>query len=938
MTDRLDLNALAGALAAAEDPQAALPDPLPCAPLDLLIALHQEVTEACLADLAYAQRGAAVACAVAERFPRDPLLRAQAHWTQGNAVLYVPDYAQALEHYDQALGCYEHACRLSTAAPGRDIRVVHIPRVFCLSELGRYDEAQQAAQQAERWLEQHPHDYARLTLLLNCCQLAGGMGDYSRMVDLADATIALAAELESDARLAHGWINRSLACTYLGRFDEAAVAIERGIAAATAAEEPVTIARALLNRAHLLRCRGQLFMALTTLREAQRGLEQTPGEAAEIALDEAAIYEQLRQLPEAQRAAQFAAEQFAQQAMPTYSATAALRAISIAVQQAHVQTARRLLAMAKAQSQAARLPTLDAAIVLAEARLAISTAGERAARAARAKARRAVAALQSHGLLQEAAAGQLLVAALEAKLGAPESARAIYHSLLHDEDQQVRLAANAELGALLAPAEALPYLRQAAELAVEQRRALPMEELQARYSSETSPYHMRLAASHLALGQVEQAFACVSAAKSGPLLDLRAAAATLDSDTHTILEQSKADIVRWREQLDDHQRKAQYAAQQDQHLRAAYHARQAQQAARELRTCELGLTAAVRTLGDRDGQARVPEPREIQATLPAGMALLEYAVCDTELVCFLARADQPIVCRRLGGYEAIESLLDRWHLICQRLTNEPAHDAQRQIDMALAPLWNLLLGPWGDELAPYPQLLIAPYGHLYHVPWAALWNGEAHLGDMSTLTLTPTAALWAAARAPLAEPPGPPRLLGAAGSGPYHLPFLGIELQMIAQHLADAEVYPAATAADLRAAPTPQVLHIAAHGRSNPAAPLCSTIELCDGPFMLLEAHRLHLHGTRLVTLSACETSTRPHSGDMALALAGAFLCSGARAVVASLRAVGDRATAQLMERFYLHLAEGADPAAALRQAQQHIRAGHPLDWAAFQIWAGSPL
>ncbi len=77
----------------------------------------------------------------------------------------------------------------------------------------------------------------------------------------------------------------------------------------------------------------------------------------------------------------------------------------------------------------------------------------------------------------------------------------------------------------------------------------------------------------------------------------------------------------------------------------------------------------------------------------------------------------------------------------------------------------------------------------------------------------------------------------------------------------------------------------------------------------------------------------------MALALAGAFLCSGARAVVASLSAVGDRATAQLMERFYLHLASGRRSlAAALRQAQQHIRAGHPLDWAAFQIWAGSPL
>jgi len=88
--------------------------------------------------------------------------------------------------------------------------------------------------------------------------------------------------------------------------------------------------------------------------------------------------------------------------------------------------------------------------------------------------------------------------------------------------------------------------------------------------------------------------------------------------------------------------------------------------------------------------------------------------------------------------------------------------------------------------------------------------------------------------------------------------------------------------------------------------------------------------------LSACETSVRPDHGDMALALAGAFLCAGAQAVLASLWAVSDAVTALLMEHFYAALAGGSRPAAALRQAQRQVRDAHPLDWAAFQLWAGA--
>jgi CHAT domain-containing protein len=931
-------------LIATPDPGALLPDVLPCPPLDLLVALHQQVTRTMLSDLAHAQRAAAAAQAIAQRFPDDALLQAQAHWSQGSAILYVPDYTHALAHYDAALEWYTRACaQLAPATPARDIRVVQIVRVFCLSELGRYAEAQQAVAAAQDWIEHNPGDYPRLTLLLNRSQLAGAMGKYNDMVELADQTISLASSLDEPARVAQGWINRAFACISLGRFAEADEALDCCSEAATRAEEPLTAARALVNRAWLRHCQGQLFAALTLLRQAQPGLVQAEGELATIALEEAVIYEQLRQLPEAQRAARFASEQFALQAMPTYSASAALRAARIAMQQRQANAARALLHTAMEQAQQAALPTLDAEIALTEAALATLPAPAlapraltRSRRAARDTAQRAVAVLQAHGAYQEALAGRLTLAALDALLGERDAALNTYRDLSQLDNHQIQLAAHAALGNLLPPAEALPHLRRAATLAVEQRRRLPMEELQARYSSETSPYHTQLAACYLALSDETQAFESVCVAKAGPLLDLRAASGSLDSQTYTLLERAKADIARLREQVEEQMRKAQHAAQAQQHERATYHDQQARAIAETLQASEQHLTETLRTLGHRSQAIHIPALADIQHALPRGMVLLEYVQIGADLGCFLAQPEA-ISYRRLGDYRALAPLLDRWSLVCRRVMDDQlAANAHQQIQMVLAPLWNVLIAAWEHELAQVQELLIAPCGILHHVPWAMLWNGEQYLGDRYTLTLTPCGALWAAPvdAAPVA--PGPARLLGYAGSGERYLPHVAAEIDSIARKLAHAQVAQAATSDDLRAAPPPSLLHIAAHGSTNAAAPLCSTIDLADGPFLLLEAHRLDLRGTALVTLSACETSVRPDHGDMALALAGAFLCAGAQAVLASLWQVADDATASLMEHFYGALATGMPAAHALQQAQQQLRVTHPLDWASFQIWAGT--
>ena len=70
-----------------------------------------------------------------------------------------------------------------------------------------------------------------------------------------------------------------------------------------------------------------------------------------------------------------------------------------------------------------------------------------------------------------------------------------------------------------------------------------------------------------------------------------------------------------------------------------------------------------------------------------------------------------------------------------------------------------------------------------------------------------------------------------------------------------------------------------------------------------------------------------------------AFLLSGARAVVASLWAVDDEATAVLMQAFYRNRAAGMGDAEALAAAQRAVRedAAHP-EWAAPYYWAAFVL
>jgi len=108
-----------------------------------------------------------------------------------------------------------------------------------------------------------------------------------------------------------------------------------------------------------------------------------------------------------------------------------------------------------------------------------------------------------------------------------------------------------------------------------------------------------------------------------------------------------------------------------------------------------------------------------------------------------------------------------------------------------------------------------------------------------------------------------------------------------------------------------------------------------DGILTALEASGLNLWGTRLVTLSACDTGLGEiRTGEGVYGLRRALVLAGAETSVMSLWPVSDYVTRELMTAFYRGLRQGKGRAEALRQVQLNMLKRkdrrHPFYWASF--------
>lgn len=344
------------------------------------------------------------------------------------------------------------------------------------------------------------------------------------------------------------------------------------------------------------------------------------------------------------------------------------------------------------------------------------------------------------------------------------------------------------------------------------------------------------------------------------------------------------------------------------------------------------------------------------------------------------------------------SVIDAQILNFREALRDPARSNVKQLGEKL---YDIIVKPLEPQLGLTSNLLISPDGQLDLIPFEALRDSQgrflverysiSYLSSGRDLLRMEVSHALRSEPVIIADPAFSTRLAGVARGhfaatsrtkGPAEaqaapvtelyfppLPGTRAEAYSIRQLFPNALVLagPSATKAAVEHVSAPSILHIATHGffldasadnaaggglvdGASTANPLLrsglafsgANLHPPDGEVGILtalEASTLNLWGTKLVTLSACDTGLgEVKNGEGVYGLRRAFFLAGAESVVMSLWPVSDYATRSTMTAYYSGLRRGAGRADGLRAVQlatMHRKGReHPYYWASF-ILAG---
>ena len=373
------------------------------------------------------------------------------------------------------------------------------------------------------------------------------------------------------------------------------------------------------------------------------------------------------------------------------------------------------------------------------------------------------------------------------------------------------------------------------------------------------------------------------------------------------------------------------------------------------------------TAGRLDPRGGVVTLDEIRKQLPRGTALLEYALGDT---CSLLWAvdrngfDTFVLPNRAALRVDIERFRDA-------IQKPGAGDSV--LRETAATLYDRLVRPAEKRLAKAERLVIVPDGFLFELPFEALlthkssseadWRDLPYLARSFETVYSPSASIFSkvskarkkgkygAELVAFGDPDFSQFSKGPA-VGLSDLPHSRSEVERIASLLGDTKkrVFLGAEASEshlkstVRSGRAPRILHLATHGLVDRAEPAASSVVLApdtsageDGYLHALEIMSLPLDAG-LVVLSACESAEgQVGRGEGVVGLSRAFIASGSRSVVASLWAVSDESTSELMATFYTEMLGRKRPASAALKAARlslidNTERAHPFYWSPFVV------
>jgi CHAT domain-containing protein len=188
--------------------------------------------------------------------------------------------------------------------------------------------------------------------------------------------------------------------------------------------------------------------------------------------------------------------------------------------------------------------------------------------------------------------------------------------------------------------------------------------------------------------------------------------------------------------------------------------------------------------------------------------------------------------------------------------------------------------------------------------------------------VTPSASLWA--RTDGRRGHGSGSVAVVAGPG---LPGADREIEEVARCHPGAKVLHSSAstpAAVLDALLDADLVHLACHGVLRADNPTFSALEVAEGQ---VTVHDLDARGIapRRIVLAACDSAADVvYRGDELVGFVSALLARGTASVVASVVAVGDVESVELMRGMHEHLAAGASMTAALHAAKGMVDPGDP--------------
>lgn len=511
--------------------------------------------------------------------------------------------------------------------------------------------------------------------------------------------------------------------------------------------------------------------------------------------------------------------------------------------------------------------------------------------------------------------------------------------------------------------EALTLFRRSVEaIQAQSRRLGGSQDARAAFRAHHHEYHRRAERLLLELGRPEEAFAAVEASRSRTLLALMAAR---DLD---LARDVPAELERERRRAD---------AVHDGVLRRLGSARDAARTAELRRELEAArqrqdeVRARIRGAAPRLAEVRDPQPLDLEGVrkaLDPGTLLLAYSIGEGSARLYAVGPAGEFSAHTLAV--PVDDLAGELKGFLDLIRQRRSGMLTGALDAPARRLGGLLLGPVGDRMERAERLLVVPDGLLHLLPFAALRDPRSprqYLVERKPVHVVSSVTLYTRLARPrsgaggvvgFGDPryPGsgsPVTGLGAAvRSRPLTpLPWTRAEVASL-DELAPgrAQLWLGAEATEERAKSLDasyRVVHFASHGFLDDDFPLESGLALAipadwkegreNGFLQAWEIfERLRLDAD-LVTLSACQTGVgKELAGEGLMGLTWAFQYAGVRSVLASLWEVGDASTADLMRRFYRHLAGGVPKAEALRRAQVEMLRRRPTSspyaWAPFQL------